>query len=272
MLKALEWGFAKDRSAYTWLGFDEARVVQPSEADSSSPGTPTLSPQPNGKTPSSSQLTTALNGTSSTLRTRATLSNPPPSPLPPSGTIAEPDVGESGRPARVKRRHRRFAADSATPLSIALDALHLLTAMRGIGYAFGPPPKSLAPSPPKARGEFFRRAAARFVRSHIIATIGVWVIIERHRLVPQFLQAYLLPFVTVVQVQPLANVLAYLAVGVSLHAQMLVGFEGAAIVFLAIDYLPLPEAIKPTFDSREWPDLFHRPFEPETVTIFWSQQ
>ena len=282
VLKALEWGFVKDRSAYTWLGFDKAEAKVDAMADSEAEN-PTSD---NGHTTSTKPAGQQLQSRRSRA---ASLPTPPDSPtLGPSSpssspskrpthvrafsVTGEPDVGLHGAASRLKKRNTRFNAEHATPLSVALDGLHLLTAMRGIGYSFGPPINSLATTPPRDRSGFFKHAATRFIRSHIISTFCLLILIERHRNLPLYLQRYLLPYLSLEQVQPLADLLSYVAVGVSLHAQMLVGFEGAKIVFLAIDFLPLPASIKPHWDAREWPNLFYRPFEPETVTVFWSQQ
>lgn len=296
VLKALEWGFARDRSSYTWLGFDKAEVVQPEEEEQ----TPSSSgAETEGSTAlNASSTTTALETDTSTMATAqqrrgraVSLPTPPDSPtLGPSLTnghpspsitpkkpthhrapsVGEPDIGTSGKPAFVKRLHTRFNASHSSPLSIALDGLHLLTSMRGIGYSFGPPIASLAPTPPKGRWQFARRTAWRFVRSHVISTCCLLILMERHRRVPALLS--LVSGLDMKQTQAVADVMSYIAVGVSLHAQMLVGFEGAKLVFLGMDYLPLPEKVKPTWDAREWPDLFYRPFEPVSVTVFWSQQ
>jgi hypothetical protein len=271
VLKAIEWGLAKDRRAYTWLGFDEAVVVKPEEEEKHGHGvTTTNGAATNGHAHGQALARQLATGSAKRRHVPSpSLPTPPDSPSP--GLVA-PDIGTSGRASVVKSTHARIAAHSYTPLTIARDALHLFASMRGIGYAFGPPIRSLAPSPPRDHLAFLRCAVYRSIKAHLISISCFLIIIHRQTLVPTLLHQYLLPFLSLAQVQPLANVLAYLSVGLSLQSDMQVGSDNQSIICLLLSHLPLPAAIRPTFDSREWAPMFDRPFQPESVTVFWSQQ
>lgn len=279
LMKAVEWGLCQDRKAYTWIGFDDATVVPTLASDYK--GTSTINKGVNGGLSSDSSAN--ISATSSAISNKLTsstarnghnshLPTPPDSPRP---SIAPADIGTSGAALTSKRRRARSAAHTDSALTVALDALHLLTAMRGIGYAFGPPLKSLAAGASKNTGrtEFALRATKRFIRSHIISTVCLLVMIHRYTYVPLYLGQLLKPLgLSQKWANELSLLLAYFCVGVSLHAQMLVGFEGTSLVFLAISFLPLPQRIRPTWDAREWPPLFKLPHKPENITVFWSQQ
>lgn len=75
----------------------------------------------------------------------------------------------------------------------------------------------------------------------------------------------------------LSEATATLGLGLGAFAGLTLGSELAALtVFVPTQILrrlPLPEAVKPPpFDSRQYPPLFLRPWSPESVSHFWSQQ
>lgn len=186
--------------------------------------------------------------------------------------LYEPDIGTRGAPALVKSSQKSYAASHpSSPLTIFLNSFHLLTSLRGFGYAFGPP--SHHRHPRKHSLHFLRSALASLAISHLISITCLALIIHRHSAVPSLLSHLSLPLRAL---QPTANVLSYLAVGVSLHAQMETGFAMASIAFVvgtAILRALLPPAFRPApFDSREFPPLFDTPYKPKSVTKFWSAQ
>lgn len=201
-----------------------------------------------------------------------TLPTPPESPT--LRAVGGNDVGSSGVPSTITHEHDvkriRFSASHSHPLDILLDSLHLLSSMRYIGYAAGPPVNHLAPRPPQDKRRFAKGALYRFARSHVISTICLLFIIHRDTLVPSYLAQYL-PHKTAL---PVAHALSYFAVGVSLHAQMCIGFEGASLFFLVLSLVPWPKRLRPSFafDAREWTPLFWRPWDITSVSEFWAMR
>lgn len=186
--------------------------------------------------------------------------------------LYEADIGTKGAPALVKSSQQSYiAAHPSSPLSIFIDSVHLLTSLRGFGYAFGP--SSHHRHPRKHPSHFLRSALLSLAISHLISTTCLALIIHRHSAVPTLLSHLPLPLSTI---QPTANVISYIAVGVSLHAQMEIGFALASIAFVvgtAFLRALLPPQFRPApFDSREFPPLFDTPFKPKSVTKFWSAQ
>lgn len=273
MMKALEWGLAKDRTPYTWLGFDSPAVSahpdssekSSAEANSTSVDTYTNSRRRETSKRSKNQADPIK---TKSLDSSASLPTPPDSPT--MQAVGGSDVG-GGKRASEQTRRVRFSRNSSRPLDIFLDSLHLLSSMRYHGYAAGPPANQRAPAAPRDKRAFFKRALWRFVRSHIISTTCVLVIIHRHTYLPQYLGT-VLPFLSPKVVQSICNALSYFCVGVSLHAQMLVGFEGASMFFLLLSLLPWPSRLATAFafDAREWTPLFWQPYNITSVAEFWA--
>ncbi|KDE07759.1 hypothetical protein MVLG_02029 [Microbotryum lychnidis-dioicae p1A1 Lamole] len=282
ILKALEWGFARDRSTFAWVGFeneDSAPGSNASDLHSEDEKVP-----PKRRRIRNEANLSALAGSKSipTINIRGQrnmseqLPTPPDSPtnseasdVVEASPIVPLDLGIYGPTADSKSS---WTGDKTPMIQVLRDALHLCTSMRGYGYAFAPPKRSMASRPrtppPSAHGPFARQALWRLFRSHLISTICQILLIHRDDAIPYWLRTYL--SIPIAHAKPIAHFLAYLSVGFSLHAQMLIGFEGASLIFLALHYLPRPLQVK--FDSREWAPLFDRPFEMSSVTEFWGKQ
>ncbi|GAA5853290.1 hypothetical protein JCM8547_000273 [Rhodosporidiobolus lusitaniae] len=209
---------------------------------------------------------------------------PTPAPSPPFSAVQPPSITESATPSsrltpltasktaalRAEQRHH--------PLRVLADATHLLTTLRGIGYVWGPPSRSLPPPEP-SHGAFLHRQAIDFVRAHLISTLSLAAQVHHRdgKLAPLvsslFSRLPFLPFTSssAASLEPYCALLSRLLVGVSLHSQMLIGFAGANITFLALAYATnavldlAPErwgwTWRAIFDAREYPPLFDSPFE-----------
>lgn len=289
VLRSIEFGLVKDRSIYTWIGFN---------ADSPPPTPPVqkgdngASAITNGSTTTTTATATAadvgrvlrqrLNGhdhkqqhhltePGSAYKGRSGIdsgySTPPIEPA----HMVEQSAGDNGKAAELKEHEYEHEARSPTPgwLPLLSDSFHLLGAMRGIGYACGPPRKSLA-RPIKGHLNFLVDAFKNMVVSHLIATSCLGLILHRKDWVPALLP---LPLKLA---EPVAEVLGFLAVGISLHAQMVLGFSSLSMVYWIFQeggrrVIPAPFTPSP-FDEREWPPLFRRPWHPVNVGTFWGQQ
>ncbi|KAK4704910.1 hypothetical protein P7C70_g1295, partial [Phenoliferia sp. Uapishka_3] len=260
IMKTLEWGMAIDRKPYQWIGFDglesEAeklnRVVSAKLMGVS--GTSRMEKEPEA---SGTATTTALHEDGS-------------SPL------VHQDVGESGKPAVVKTAKSKKAAKHDSPWEIFTSSLHLMTAMRGIGYSFGPPAQSLAPPPDREPRQFLKAALVALGRAHFINTISIIIIINREDRLPSILGTYFFPFLSPSSLLLLSSLIAYFFVGISLWSQMIMGISGTALALFTANIIlrkVLPTEYQPApFDSREWPPLFKDASVPRSVTIFWREQ
>lgn len=193
--------------------------------------------------------------------------------------LVEADVGTTGTPAIAKVIRRSLpSATKASPFSIIVSSIHLITSLRGIGYAFGPPPHTIAPSPPRDTRRFLLSMFKTLVQAHLVSTTALIAIVHRNDHLPTLVSAflYLFPIIPASSLKPIAqtiaSLVAYTSVGISLHAQMVIGFSGISLVLcVAHSFLALPFIdILPPFDSRQYPPLFHNPFAPTSVTKFWS--
>lgn len=287
VMKAIEWSLANDRSSYTWIGFDR-------EITSDGKGHFIDSTISSRSEEVDSVLSHETGGSESSLKRRIPIikthlpsPSPSPSPSPPldlsSSTLLEPS---SGIPLPTSSDLLKISpslqpVQTYTTLQILSDSIHLLTSMRGLGYAFGPSSETLAPSPTK--GDylgFFKQAIQEVIKSHILSTICLIVTIEQYNLVPFLLHKYLLPFLTPDGsiIQQLSNVLSYTAVGTSLYAQMNLGFQGFSLLYLfshlLLRLLPFSFFHPKEFETREWTPLFNSPFgfDKLSVTTFWSSK
>ncbi|KAL8283883.1 hypothetical protein RQP46_005315 [Phenoliferia psychrophenolica] len=126
--------------------------------------------------------------------------------------------------------------------------------MRGIGFAFGPPAHSLAPSPPRSSLGFLQFTLSSLLKAHLVNCISISIIINRDTAVPRLLQTYFFPFLPLTALHTLAHLIAYFLVGISLWSQMILGQSGASLAFF--------------FGIA----LFNNPSVPRSVTHFWSGQ
>ncbi|GAA6030953.1 hypothetical protein JCM8097_008954 [Rhodosporidiobolus ruineniae] len=319
LMKTLEWALASGRAQErerAWIGFDgkaEEKLhsseghrkedVQAAEKGAKgtataggdlsqlrqrSNGVPLVAPQPIHPSPASS-LAPPSASSSSTASTPQQL--PTPSPSPPFSAVQPPSLAESATPSarltplttskssalRTEQRHH--------PLRVLADAAHLLTAMRGVGYAWGPPLRSLA-KPAPSHGAFLQRAAGEFALAHAVGTGGLalQVLHRDGQLAPLFLRV--VPFLPAAVAEEAAGLTARLLVGVTLYYQMLIGFSGANVLFLLLAHLTnsvldrlLPArwgwTWRAVFDTREYPPLFDAPFErmgEGGVSGFWGKR
>ncbi|KAK4699210.1 hypothetical protein P7C70_g7057, partial [Phenoliferia sp. Uapishka_3] len=199
-------------------------------------------------------------------------------PSHPDGTtkLVEDDVGETGRPAVITAAHAERAKKRDSPATIILSSLHLWTAMRGIGYAFGPPAHALAAPPPRSPRLFIKYTLSTLLKAHIGNVIAIMIIINRDGALPRLLQNSVFPFLSRKALVTISHLIAYAAVPISLQFQMVLGLSGVSLVFFAFNHFfrfILPRSLRPApFDSREWPSLFNRPFVPKSVASWWSSQ
>lgn len=287
----------KDRSIYTWIGFNaetappspvlvKDKVIKNKNGNVIAGASAALRKRSNGLAShirdhvdrngaGEVSLTDAIkDAAGSAYRSHSSIDSgmsTPPIESAPMQDQVEQSAGDSGKAAMIKEREYEAEAKAPVPgiLSLLSDSFHLLGAMRGIGYACGPPRKSIA-TPIRGHKNFIVDALKNMLTSHIIATFCLGLILHRKDWVPA-----LLPLPLDVA-EPVAEVLGYLAVGISMHAQMVLGFSSMSIVFWLFQeggrrFVPAP--FTPSeFDEREWPPLFRRPWEPLNVGTFWGQQ
>lgn len=120
-MKAIEWGTARDRSPYVWIGFnneigpDEVEKVEAKAGDATETNAELV-----GEVGKPQAETGSTNADGST-------------------KVFQEDIVNSHNPASQeveKAAETEEKKDSA--VAIFVGALHLLASMRGIGYAFGP--------------------------------------------------------------------------------------------------------------------------------------
>lgn len=290
-MKAIEWGLAKHRSPYTWIGFDR-------EITSDGKGHFVFTTNSAASEEVDNVSSQRIGGLESNLKRRLPIikthlpspspsPSTSPSPSPPldlsSATILEASTGIplSTSVDLLKISPSLQPVQTYSTLQILSDSIHLLTSMRGLGYAFGPTSDTLALSPVKGDYvAFFKQAVKEVIKSHILSTMSVIITIEQYNLVPFLLHRYILPFLspTGTVIQQLSNVLSYTAVGISLYAQMNLGFQGFSLLYffshLLLRLLPFPSLHPKEFETREWTPLFNSPFgfENLSVTTFWSSK
>jgi hypothetical protein len=299
-MKTIEWALADGKmreKELAWLGFDGKAVEKlQAGADEKTVGTSSAL-RPNGALPAPRGVHSSFpnsfgvsSTTSSAAGTPAQLPTPSPSPppdfLPPSSVAESASKNPTSRLSPVTRlkNYIRGAEQRTHPLQVLADATHLLTSLRGIGYAWGPPLKAL-PAPEHSHGVFLRKAAKEFVTAHTISTLALaFQVLHRDDLLAPFLSSNI-PYLSPKLAHSFSSLLARILVGLSLHAQMLIGFAGANIVFLLLAYLTnyivsrFPErwgwTWRAHYDVREYPPLFNKPFErlgEGGVTAFWGKR
>ncbi|KAK4052643.1 hypothetical protein OIO90_004271 [Microbotryomycetes sp. JL221] len=262
ILRSIEFAFVtSDLKRYQWIGFDQVQTVQ------LSPDQDTISTAQS----SAINLETVTNGIDQKRQQQRhqtrinSLPTPPQSPV--LRPTSQPSNASKGSKASQIAQDEMKATINDSLWTAFKDALHLVTTFRGVGYAFGPKPQALPPVYHASNLErFLLRSFKRLVRSHVISNLCTIIMVHRNDLVPQLIQNHTL--VSHELAQSLSNILSYLSVGISLHAQMLIGFEGCKLFLASLSFI-LPKIF--TFDTREWPDLFWMPFLPNNVTEFWSK-
>lgn len=318
-MKTLEWSLAdreKREKELAWVGFDGRVEEKLQNGDEENPVGSSTATRPNGalhalqprdaSTHIGSSTAPRSNGTlhaprpryastpnsfgvssttSSAVATPEQLLTPSPSPpidfLPPSSIVDAASKNPTSRLSPLTRL-RTFLTrreQQAHPLRIIADASHLLTCLRGIGYAWGPPLKAL-PAPARSHRAFLRAAVREFVQANVVSNLALAAQVY-HR---DGKLALLLPFSPSFN-NSISSLLARLLVGVSLHGQMLIGFAGANIVFLLLAYTTNAVVVRAPkswgwtwrahYDVREYPPLFSEPFAKMGdggVTAFWGKR
>ncbi|GAA6060320.1 hypothetical protein JCM10212_000417 [Sporobolomyces blumeae] len=202
--------------------------------------------------------------------------------------LAEPDVrtGSSKLQADSQKRH---------PFRVVVDACHFLSSMRGNGYSWGPPPprhrshhRKHHNLPRLSVAHFLRDQARDFVWGSFVSLVcGIYQTLHRDNEIVPFLASH----VPVLQSSPLVaalaenvvDAIAYIMVGVSLFAEMYVGFSGSAlgitiasvVVNSGLDRFSPDVKWRWTFDSREYAPLFDNPFGKMGeggVAAFWGHR
>ncbi|ORY89423.1 hypothetical protein BCR35DRAFT_300604 [Leucosporidium creatinivorum] len=171
---------------------------------------------------------------------------------------------------------RRNQAEKDGPLDIISWTILLLGSMRGNGWAFGPPPRSLAPHPPRQLLAFLRSTLFEITWSHLSLVSCAVVLLARQPSRMVFFST-LFPSLPDSTLRILSEAVATMALGTGAFAGLTLGMQIAILVVFVptelLRLLPLPTALKPNpFDARQYPPLFLRPWAPENVSHFWSQQ
>ncbi|KDE09362.1 hypothetical protein MVLG_00676 [Microbotryum lychnidis-dioicae p1A1 Lamole] len=241
-LRVLEWGLASDTRPYTWVGFDtEGYTRMFVTTEEKFPGVPKAAEE---------------------LAPKSTKEN--------SSLVTKEGMEEI--------RAQMAANDS--PVSIVLSRVHLMISPRGIGYAFAPPPRSLAPPPhlsfdSKRRGPFI----ASSLLSLFLALASVSVGIALTRWTPKMFEADLLRWYPNIP----SLVLDYFAVwpvGVGAFF-LVVGLPNLSLQVAAYSDLALREASRrlpgipkslrlAPFDPREYPPMYQLRL-PTSVSQAWSE-
>ncbi|BGP19525.1 hypothetical protein JCM10213v2_007620 [Rhodosporidiobolus nylandii] len=312
-MKTLEWAFvsgaARDRDI-AWIGFEGKteeklhgnRGTRPDDVASSSSSSTAaqagtairnrlngvIAPRPIHPPPLPNPATLAPPGGASVEPQQL----PTPSPSPPFSAVKPPSVKESATPSSRLTPLAHAKADAlktsqrAHPLRLIADSTHLLTSMRGVGYAWGPPLRSLPDSAP-SHAEFAKRAFVSFLKAHVVATLCLALeVYHRDALLTPALSS-LLPslFPSASSAFETADLLARLSIGICMFMQMLVGFEGINMLFLVLSYTTnaaldaMPKSWgwtwRAVFDTREYPPLFDEPFGKMGeggVSSFWGKR
>ncbi|GAA5944037.1 wax synthase family protein [Sporobolomyces koalae] len=327
ILKALEWGLMdeKDRATkLSWVGFDEDNKLKELQEHDEVRADKVKEVTVEGATTavSADKLKTRLrklsvnpelnssSAASSATNSPPSLANlvagqlptprtsPPSTPLEPVVAAVPPRLHDTSATVLSKIEVRSAAAKEIAevqrrhPMRVLIDACHFLSAMRGMGYAWGPaPPRHrshhrVRHQPRLPAGVFLRAQARDFVRSQVISTACmIYQVLHRDGRVVPFLVERVPGLSTshaaLAATGHLANTVAYVTVGVSLYAQMLVGFSGAAIgiVLTSLACNALLDRFAPkiewrwSFDSREYAPLFDEPFGrmgEGGVSSFWG--
>lgn len=195
----------------------------------------------------------------------------------------EPEVPKEGMTSsqRKEKKRERWVASRAkeaeqhSPIEILKWTTHLVTSVRGNGWAWGPSRHAVAAPLSSQPTAFFRQSLRTTLITHFIVVNCAAVILS-----PQITRvkvlARLLPFVPSEHLPLLASWTAAFSLGCAVFAGLTLGFElFTLLIFLATQLLrtlPIPTALRPPpFDPRQYPPLFNQAFESESVARFWSE-
>lgn len=152
----------------------------------------------------------------------------------------------------------------------------LSPSLTGNGWAFGPPPRSLAPHQPLQSLAFLRSTLFEITWSHFSLVSCAIVLLARQPSRMAFFGT-LFPSLSDSNLRFLSEMVATMALGTGAFAGLTLGMQIAILVVFVptelLRRLPLPNSLSPNpFDARQYPPLFLRPWAPENVSHFWSQQ
>ncbi|SCV72012.1 BQ2448_4706 [Microbotryum intermedium] len=169
---------------------------------------------------------------------------------------------------------RRNAAENDSPVEILSWTLHLLVSMRGIGWAFGPPPRCSARPHPTDHAKYLRQVLLDLIWSHCTLVTCSYIILTPHSRVAIAITRHL-PSLSVTWIESLAFACAPLLLGMAVLGGLTQRFTCASLLMFTLTGLLrtiLPAPLRPPpFDPRQYPRLFQiRP--PTSVARFWSEQ
>ncbi|GAA5849542.1 hypothetical protein JCM9279_007264 [Rhodotorula babjevae] len=300
ILKAVEWGLLGERGRakdLAWVGFDgreeershDVAVREAAREHVRAEATTTTRPEaaveglrkrapPELSAPTPRRPAPALPpGLAPPTPSSSDISHlPTPSPSPPFDAVNPPSIAAAPHPTSSvsplahAQRDAQSTAQHRAPLRTLVDAAHLVSSLRGVGYLWGPPLRSLARPAPSERA-FVRRALRQFVLAHTVSTacVALQVLDRDGELAPVLARA--VPLLSPGAAQLVSATVARLGIGASLHAQMNIGAEGVSLGLYAA-HRALNAVLdgvggggervrwRSTFDVREYPPLFDRPF------------
>ncbi|GAA5903980.1 hypothetical protein JCM8208_001749 [Rhodotorula glutinis] len=298
VLKAVEWGLMGDRARakdLAWVGFDgreeeRARDVVVREAadkehvhdEAATTTARSRAPAVEGvrkRAPPELSAPTPRRPVTALPPDLAAPSHlPTPSPSPPFDTINPPSLATAPHPTSSlsplahAERSAQSTAQHHHPVRTLVDATHLVSSLRGIGYLWGPPLRSLAPPSPTERA-FVRRALRQFALAHTVSTACVALqVLDRDGDLAAWLASVVPGLLEPEKASLVSATVARLGIGASLHAQMNIGAEGVSLGLYGAHRVlnaVLDRAggdggggarWRSRFDVREYPPLFDRPF------------
>ncbi|BGP34921.1 hypothetical protein JCM10296v2_006745 [Rhodotorula toruloides] len=296
-------GESERKNEFAWLGFDGKVEKKALGVEEGSTGHTTstkengnvglrprangtlVAPKPRPVSPLASPTLSLISNSSLNEQLPTPSPSPPVDPVQPPSIVDAPPSSVNVPTLTSRKNATRSYSQRHHPLRILLDAAHLLSAMRMIGYAGGPRARDLPPAPKNVK-TFFRDRLVTFYSAHLISSACLALqVLDRDGVLASYL-SYILPHNAAVFV---SATLARLCIGVSLWVQMKIGFNGFAILFYLLHrgtnaFLDTLQAILPRrwsadltwrsrFDVREYPALFDSPFSKMGeggVTKFWS--
>ncbi|KAK4053935.1 hypothetical protein OIO90_003772 [Microbotryomycetes sp. JL221] len=186
------------------------------------------------------------------------------------------DSGKAVKPLKTRdelKAIRKKQAEHDSLTDILVWTASLLLSMRGIGWAFGPSEKSIAPHGPKHQGQLVKQLVIAIVkRQAIFASMSAIL------LTPSVERAtHLVRFGFSNQSASIASeAVGTLAFGTAACCALEMGFSLAILlscIATAILRTILPDNVRPQpFDIRQYPPIFQQPWHPDNVSIFWSCQ
>ncbi|KAK4054465.1 hypothetical protein OIV83_000959 [Microbotryomycetes sp. JL201] len=168
---------------------------------------------------------------------------------------------------------RRKQRDHDSLPDIVLWSISLLFSMRGIGWAFGPPARSLAPHGPSNSQKLIKQLLLAILKRQIIFASMSAILLTPEQERARHLVAFgLAPGHAAFG----SRAVGTLAFGTSACCALEMGFSIATLlVCLSTKAMRaiLPAGLKPPpFDIRAFPPIFQRPWHPESVSTFWASQ